>query len=93
MLKEALLKKGLSSRETEVVDLVTKGMSNREIGKSLGLTEKTIKMYLTLIYRKMEIHSRAKLIIWCVPYMGFVSKGDVHDPQGRSWLIKSSGAV
>ena len=72
MLKQFLIKEGLSKRESEVAELVTKGLSNKEVADQLYVTEKTVKFHLTNIYKKMELKSRAQLIVWCLPKMAFV---------------------
>ena len=72
MLRDVLIQKGLSNRESEVAELVTKGLSNKEVANQLFVTEKTVKFHLTNIYKKMNVKSRAQLIVWCLPHMGFV---------------------
>jgi DNA-binding CsgD family transcriptional regulator len=72
MLKDVLMQKGLSHREAEVVELVAQGLSNKEVADKLFVTEKTIKFHLTNIYKKMNVKSRAQLIVWCLPHVGFV---------------------
>ena len=72
MLRDVLIQKGLSNREAEVAELVSKGLSNKEVANRLFVTEKTVKFHLTIIYKKMNVKSRAKLIVWCLPHMGFV---------------------
>lgn len=74
MLRDVLIQKGLSNRESEVAELVTKGMSNKEVANQLFVTEKTVKFHLTNIYKKMNVKSRAQLIVWCMPHVGFVEK-------------------
>jgi DNA-binding CsgD family transcriptional regulator len=68
MLKDVLTQKGLSHREAEVAELVTKGLSNKEVASQLFVTEKTVKFHLTNIYKKMAVKSRAQLIVWCLPH-------------------------
>jgi len=72
MLKDILTQKGLSHREAEVAELVSKGLSNKEVAGQLFVTEKTVKFHLTNIYKKMAVKSRAQLIVWCVPHVDFV---------------------
>ncbi len=72
MLRDVLIQNGLSNRESEVAELVTKGLSNKEVANQLFVTEKTVKFHLTNIYKKMNVKSRAQLIVWCLPHMGFV---------------------
>ena len=75
MLREVLIKEGLSNRESEVAELVTQGLSNKEVATRLFVTEKTVKFHLTNIYKKMNVKSRAQLIVWCLPNMTFVERG------------------
>lgn len=72
MLRDILIQKGLSNREAEVAELVSKGLSNKEVANQLFVTEKTVKFHLTNIYKKMNVKSRAQLIVWCLPHFGFV---------------------
>ena len=50
----------LTPRELEVLQLVTKGMHNREIGTILGFTENTAKWHLKNILRKLEVADRTE---------------------------------
>ena len=82
MLRDVLIQKGLSNREAEVAELVTKGLSNKEVANQLFVTEKTVKFHLTNIYKKMNVKSRAQLIVWCLPHLGFVEKDEKPIPCG-----------
>jgi DNA-binding NarL/FixJ family response regulator len=55
-LKKPLLE--LSQREFDVLKCVAQGLSNKEIGEALFLSEKTIKNYLTSVFRKLNITDR-----------------------------------
>lgn len=72
MLRDILIQKGLSNREAEVAELVSRGLSNKEVANQLFVTEKTVKFHLTNIYKKMNVKSRAQLIVWCLPHLGFI---------------------
>lgn len=50
----------LSEREHQILELVAKGMSNRDIGDQLYLAEKTIKHYMTNILEKLHVTSRVQ---------------------------------
>lgn len=50
----------LSQREAEVLELVRRGLTNREIGERLGLAEKTIKHHMTTILQKLHVRSRTE---------------------------------
>jgi two-component system nitrate/nitrite response regulator NarL len=51
----------LTPRETEVTRLVTKGLTNREIGRQMDLSEGTVKIHLHNIYKKLSIANRTSL--------------------------------
>ena len=51
---------GLSSRELEVLRLVSAGRTNREIGDFLFISEKTASRHLSNIFGKLDIHTRAE---------------------------------
>ena len=60
---EALdLSEPLSSRETEIVTLLARGMFNREIGERLFISENTVKFHLKNIYAKLGVKSRSQAI-------------------------------
>lgn len=71
-LKSVLKSKGLTEREQQVAELVSKGLSNREVANEVQIIEKTVKFHLTNIYKKMNVKSRAQLIVWCLPYLSYV---------------------
>ncbi|KFF94767.1 response regulator transcription factor [Streptomyces europaeiscabiei] len=52
----------LSAREREVLDLVAKGTSNREIARELFISEATVKTHLTHLYGKLAVKDRAAAV-------------------------------
>ena len=50
----------LTEREHEILRLVGQGLTNREIGERLHLSEKTIKHYITNILQKLQVRSRVE---------------------------------
>lgn len=50
----------LTVREREILELLSQGLSNREIGAKLFLTEKTIKHYVTNILQKLQVRNRVE---------------------------------
>jgi DNA-binding NarL/FixJ family response regulator len=50
----------LSDREREVLELVAGGLSNKEIGLRLHLTEKTIKHVMTNVMQKLQVRNRVE---------------------------------
>ena len=52
----------LSTRETEILQLVARGMSNREIAEATGLSRLTIESHTRNIYRKLAVGSRTAAV-------------------------------
>lgn len=52
----------LTARELEVLTLVAKGRSNRQIGKDLFLSETTVKTHLVHVYAKLAVDSRTAAV-------------------------------
>ena len=53
----------LTERQREVATLICQGLSNKQIAKELGVTEGTVKIHLHLIYKRLDVRSRADLLI------------------------------
>ncbi len=53
--------KELSERQLQILDLVKKGKTNKEIGQSLYISENTVKYHLKIIYGIMDIENRIQL--------------------------------
>jgi DNA-binding NarL/FixJ family response regulator len=56
------LLKPLSDRETEILQLIAKGVSNSEAAKLLDLSKATIRTHLEHIYRKLEVTNRVEAV-------------------------------
>ncbi len=56
---------GLSRREQQLVALVGLGLTNKEIGARLSLSERTVKNHFHRIFRKADVHDRMALIERC----------------------------
>ena len=50
----------LSRREEDILRLVAKGLSNKEVGAELELQEKTVKHYMTTILEKLQARNRTE---------------------------------
>ncbi|HRM68281.1 MAG TPA: response regulator transcription factor [Thauera phenylacetica] len=54
---------GLTSAQNRVAELLATGGSNREIATKLGLTEGTVKVHVTAIYRALGVSSRSRALV------------------------------
>jgi len=50
----------LTDRQAEILRLVTAGLSDREVGQRLFLSESTVKTHLKMIYRKLQVRNRTQ---------------------------------
>jgi DNA-binding NarL/FixJ family response regulator len=50
----------LTPREDEILSILVKGRSNKEIGNKLDLSEKTIKHHVTNILQKLQVRNRVE---------------------------------
>ena len=55
-------KTGLSRRETEVLQALVQGISNKLIGDQLGVEEVTIKLHLRRVYKKIKVANRTQAV-------------------------------
>jgi DNA-binding NarL/FixJ family response regulator len=67
----------LSPRESKVVHLLAEGMSTREISQKAGVTEHTIRNYLSTIYDKLGVSSRVELALYAI------AREDMGSPNGN----------
>ncbi|MEM1254502.1 MAG: LuxR C-terminal-related transcriptional regulator [Cyanobacteria bacterium P01_H01_bin.21] len=52
----------LTPREAQIAELVAKGMTNKEIGTALWITENSVKQALKRMFRKLNVSSRAEMV-------------------------------
>jgi DNA-binding NarL/FixJ family response regulator len=65
----------LSDREAEVLSCVVKGMSNKEIAFSLGISHQTVKNHVTSILRKFGVEDRTQAVVFALK-RGWVKLND-----------------
>lgn len=66
--------KELTKREKEVLHRLVKGLTNKEIAEELFISDKTVKLHINKIYKKLNVKSRSQAIIYAmqnhlVPYL------------------------
>ena len=64
----------LSSRELEVLELIVKGGSNKEIGETLGISEATVKWHVNMILSRLNVTDRTQATV------AALQRGIVHLP-------------
>jgi two-component system nitrate/nitrite response regulator NarL len=60
----------LTPRERDLIDLVRRGMRNREIAEELGVTEGTVKVYLHALFDKLGVDNRTELAMRAKSLLG-----------------------
>lgn len=65
----------LSRRENEVLPLVAKGFTNREIGKTLFIDHRTVKAHLNHIFNKLDVRNRTQAALR-------FAEADTHESPG-----------
>jgi len=58
----------LTPRESEILELLAEGQSNKLIAKNLGISDGTVKLHVKAILRKLEIHSRVEAAVIAVEH-------------------------
>jgi DNA-binding NarL/FixJ family response regulator len=62
----APLSDDLTEREVEVLILVGRALSNKQIAQQLGISEKTVKNHISNIYAKLHISARTEAILYAI---------------------------
>jgi DNA-binding NarL/FixJ family response regulator len=69
----------LSAREREVLALVSRGLANKQIGRALGITERTVKVHLGNAFRRIGVRDRTSAALWTREHLP-ESAGDGSSP-------------
>lgn len=73
----------LSEREMEILQLITRGLSNKQIANELGISHQTVKNHMTSILRKLAVNDRTQAAVYALR-KGWVRLQDVGDCPGSS---------
>lgn len=60
--------RGLTARESEIIALITQGLSNQDIADRAFLSINTIKSYIRSSYRKMNVTTRSQAVLWGIDH-------------------------
>ena len=89
-LRRQQLTAGLTPAQSRVLELVTAGMSNREIAAKLYMSERSVESHLTKIYREYGVRSRTQLVRAMAP--GANTTGELPAVGARPNSHASSGS-
>jgi len=57
---------GLTERELGILELVSKGLSNKQIGSELYISDRTVQAHLSNIFSKLGVNSRTEAVMYAV---------------------------
>ncbi|HEY0118272.1 MAG TPA: response regulator transcription factor [Cellulomonas sp.] len=59
----------LSAREREVLELLAQGLANKQIGRSLGISERTVKVHVGHVFRALGVADRTSAAVWATQHL------------------------
>jgi DNA-binding NarL/FixJ family response regulator len=54
----------LTARERDVLGLICEGLPDKEIAVRLKLAPNTVRNHVSMVYSKLDVHSRSEAIVW-----------------------------
>jgi DNA-binding NarL/FixJ family response regulator len=70
----------LSNREMDILQLITRGMSNKEVALELGISYQTVKNHMTSILRKLAVNDRTQAAIYALR-KGWIRLQDIDEEE------------
>jgi two-component system, NarL family, response regulator DevR len=55
---------GLTSQQCRLLELIGEGLTNRQIGERMYLTEKTVKNYVSVLFRELGVERRTQAAVY-----------------------------
>ena len=80
----------LTPRESELVTLLSQGLKNKEISAALSITEATVRVYLSALFRKVGVKDRYELALFGLRNMASRMSADIGDPKVRLLVLRKS---
>jgi len=77
----------LSPREMEILEYVTRGLSNKEIAYSLGISHQTVKNHMTAILQKLDVEDRTQAAVYALRH-GWVRIQDAKGKDSKESRLK-----
>ena len=78
----------LTPRERSVLELIGEGLTNRQIGERLFIAEKTVKNYVSTLFRKLGLKQRTA----AAAYVARIHNSRLHVEQGQTWPPPASSS-
>ncbi len=75
----------LSSREVEILDYIARGNSNKEIAKSLKISDQTVKNHITSILKKLSVNDRTAAVVHALRH-GWIK---MHESWGSLRFVRA----
>lgn len=63
----------LSQRERQVLELICQGLANKQIARSLGISERTVKVHAGHLFRQIGVNDRTSAALWGQKHLGDAS--------------------
>lgn len=87
---------GITPREHEILGLIAEGLSNREIGERLFVSENTVKTHSSRLFDKLGVNRRVQAVqkgreLGLIPLKGGQRKGDFRPPARKSPERRTTG--
>lgn len=60
----------VTGRETEILELMREGLTNRAIAQRLGIAEGTVRTHIHNILEKLELENRSQAVVYAVKHLG-----------------------
>src|SRR5215472_15368772 len=83
----------LSRRQSELLSLLAKGLSNIEMATALGISERAIKFHLSNLYKKSATQNRMNLLLWHLRKVGTLAPAASENSASENALEKSEKAL
>ena len=74
----------LTSRERDIATGLQRGLSNRDIAAQLGISEKTVRNQLTVLYEKLAVRGRLQLALLVARNPQLVSESESDAPRRQT---------
>ncbi|HET7658588.1 MAG TPA: response regulator transcription factor [Bacillales bacterium] len=58
----------LTERESEILVCLVEGMSNKQTAEQLGISDKTVKIHVSNIFKKLKVKSRSQAVIYAIQH-------------------------